>query len=504
MRVKRVWRNALAAMLLVLCGAAAVAGTTESFTFRAQDYSGSRDRHYKVYVPDGLSGPVPLVMALHGCQQTEEDVLRDWGLAAAAERYGFILVAPRITSYDGLRNTNCWGFWFDAHQHEGRGEPEDLHRIAREVEANFAIDPARRYLTGLSSGAAMAVVAAVAHNEYWAAAASVAGIPYGEDSASVSLSGQCPGRATFHPVSRVVADMQAEVDDPYPIPLLVVQNNADCTVVQPAGRTLRDAQLMVFGAAGHDTPATAMARQMPCTPVFGDDDYGCRHSVFTTNGATASRSVVETVFYDGPQATPNPSDTDHGHYWIGGEQGRDGKWSIRRGPSFPDIAWNFFERHPRAGAAEPGAPRITIAGANPLRLEEGQAFVDPGATATDPEDGALAVSADCSSVDTARPGRYACTYSATDSAGNTASASRAVEVLARGGAGMSCAQATASPGAHVLAGRASAEGWFFMRAVSVGDRSDIGFSWNFWSPVTLYEGEPGRWYASPPRRDCAG
>ena len=116
-----------------------------------------------------------MVMALHGCEQTNDDVLNDWGLTAAADRFGFVLVAPFITSYDGLRNTNCWGFWLDQHRHQGRGEVEDLHRIALDVEARFAVDPARRYITGLSSGGAMTVVAAVAHNEYWAAAASAAG-----------------------------------------------------------------------------------------------------------------------------------------------------------------------------------------------------------------------------------------------------------------------------------------------------------------------------------------
>ncbi|WP_418127094.1 PHB depolymerase family esterase [Variovorax sp. KK3] len=214
------------------------AGTTSAFTLSVQTYSGSRERQYKVYVPDGLTGPAPMVMVLHGCQQTHDDVLRDWGLTAAADRNRFVLVAPFITSYDGLRNTNCWGFWLDQHRHQGRGEPEDLHQIARQVEARFAIDPKRRYVTGLSSGAAMAVVLSVTHNEYFAAAASASGLPYGEDSASVSFSG-CPGSATFHAVSRVVSDMRAERNASYAIPLMVLQNNRDCTVVQPAGRNLR-------------------------------------------------------------------------------------------------------------------------------------------------------------------------------------------------------------------------------------------------------------------------
>ena len=487
------FRRWCAGALLALLGASAFAGTTESFTLSAKGYAGSRDRQYKVYLPDGLSGPAPMVMALHGCQQTHDDVLRDWGLTAAADRFGFILVAPFITSYDGLRNTNCWGFWFDAHRHQGRGEPEDLHQIALEVEARFKVDPTRRYITGLSSGAAMSVVVAVTHNEYWAAAASASGLPYGEDAASVSLSGMCPGSATFHAVDRVAREMRMELDDSYAIPLMVLQNDVDCTVLQMAARNLRDAQLRVFGDAAHDTPDEARAAQRACAPVF-DDGYGCQHVFYTVDGSSSSRSRVETVFYRGPLATPNPSDTDHGHYWIGGEHGNDGKWSLRRGPSYPDIVWDFFSRHARADTAQPGRPQITLKGDNPMRLRVGQPFLDPGATATDPEDGTLPVTADCAGVDTSRAGRYTCTYRATDSAGNMASASRIViisDILV-------CAMVSDSPANHIAAARAVAGGLFNLRALSNADRQDIGFAWDYWARVTLYEGEPGQWYARMP------
>src|SRR3990170_2043088 len=70
------------------------AGTTQSFTLPAGNYAGSRERRYKVYVPTALAAPAPLVMALHGCEQTYDDVLNDWGLTVAADRFGFVLVAP--------------------------------------------------------------------------------------------------------------------------------------------------------------------------------------------------------------------------------------------------------------------------------------------------------------------------------------------------------------------------------------------------------------------------
>lgn len=478
------------------------AGQTHSYTLPQQGYNQSRARNYKVYVPDSLTTPAPMVMALHGCKQTNNDVLNDWGLSAAADRYGFILVAPFITSYDGLRNENCWGFWFDHHRHEGAGEAEDLHQIAQAVEANFSVDTNRRFITGLSSGGAMATVAAVAHNEYWAAAAPASGLPYGEDAASVSLSGQCPGSATFHSVPRVVSDMQSELDDPYPIPLMVLQNENDCTVLITAADNTRDAHLKVFGDPAFDTPTEAEASSTACTPYY-QNNYSCQHTRYTRDGTLGSRSVVETVYLDGPLATPNMQDTNHGHYWVGGEHGNNGKWSLRVGPSYPDIIWDFFSRNSRDGTEPEGFPVITLIGDNPMTVAINTTFTDPGATAEDAEDGSLTVSADCSQVDTSTTGSYTCTYSATDSDGNNTTKNRTVEVVDPNAPIETCEQATASPNAHISAGRGYAGGTSSLRAFANGDDVDIGASFDTWSSVTLHEGEPGLWYASEPAA-CSG
>jgi poly(hydroxyalkanoate) depolymerase family esterase len=488
--------------LIILPSLPAHAGQTDSYTLPQQAYNQSRARDYKVYVPDGLTSPAPMVMALHGCKQTNNDVLNDWGLKAAAEQYGFILVAPYITSYDGLRNQNCWGFWFDHHRHEGAGEVEDLHQIALAVEGNYSIDPQRRFITGLSSGGAMTAVAAITHNEYWAAAASASGLPYGEDSSSVSLTGQCPGNATFHSVSRVVSDMQAELNDPYPIPMMVLQNKNDCTVLKKAADNIRDAHLKVFGEAGFDTPSGADAGTVNCSPYY-QNDYNCTHTRYTQDGTTGTRSVVEIVYLDGPLSTPNTQDTNHGHYWVSGKDGNNGKWAIRVGPSYPDIIWSFFDDHSRDGTEPEGYPVITLIGDNPMSVAIGTPFTDPGATAEDAEDGSLTVSADCSNVDTSAVGTYACTYSATDSATNETTVTRSVEVYDPNAPIETCQQATASPSGHISAGRAYAGGTSNLRAYANGDDADIGASFDSWSSVVLYEGEPGQWFSQEPSA-CSG
>ena len=77
-------------------------------------------------------------------------------------------------------------------------------------------------------------------------------------------------------------------------------------------------------------------------------------------------------------------------------------------------------------------PVIEILGATPLTITQGQAFVDPGATASDAQDGDLtaAIVTD-SNVNSAMPGTYEVTYSVSDTAGHTVSATRTGVVLSR-------------------------------------------------------------------------
>jgi|GEM_PF-5871669 len=75
------------------------------------------------------------------------------------------------------------------------------------------------------------------------------------------------------------------------------------------------------------------------------------------------------------------------------------------------------------------APTITIRGDNPLSIELGQAFADPGFYVEDNASIDFTVGT-AGAVDTAVAGTYTLTYSATDETGNTATATRTVIVTA--------------------------------------------------------------------------
>ncbi|MEM7037382.1 MAG: DUF5011 domain-containing protein [Bacteroidota bacterium] len=75
------------------------------------------------------------------------------------------------------------------------------------------------------------------------------------------------------------------------------------------------------------------------------------------------------------------------------------------------------------------APVITLLGDNPMTVEIGGTFTDPGATATDDVDGDL--TSEITSTGTVDPntaGHYHITYSVTDAAGNNTTAEREVDV----------------------------------------------------------------------------
>ena len=81
-------------------------------------------------------------------------------------------------------------------------------------------------------------------------------------------------------------------------------------------------------------------------------------------------------------------------------------------------------------------PAITLLGDNPMMLQQGDPYIEPGATATDACDGDLSyrITTDASELDTGTPGTYSVRYSVTDWAGHQDSATRTVQVVPATGA----------------------------------------------------------------------
>lgn len=321
----------------------AYAGRIETKSFNAQPYDGSQNRSYKIFVPSAYTGqsPVPMVMVLHGCKQTHDNMVDETRFKEIAERDNFIVVYPFITPKPS-QPRDCWGFFLGEHIHQGKGEVEDLYRIALEVEAAFKIDPGRRYVTGLSSGGGMTVALAVARSEYFAAAAPVAGLPYSETSSSVGF--VCANPGIFRPVTDVVAAIRAEQSRPEeqrPAPIIIIHSRNDCVVNAKGSDNIRDSWITRYAV-----DPTAVA-----TVDCRTEGVAC----VRTKYGSAGRVLVETVFYDGERGDSIGAGS---HYWVGDNSG---EFANPKGPSASELVWDFFKAHP---FAEHPALSVSIASAS--------------------------------------------------------------------------------------------------------------------------------------------
>jgi len=131
--------------------------------------SGGITRTYHLYRPEGLTGPAPLVVMLHGGYGDGAQAERSYNWDGEADGALFVVAYP-----DGVDRAWNAGTCCGAPKKRNIDDVAFIKDMVSSVAEQVAIDPSRIYVAGMSNGAMMALRLAC-QTEIFAAVAPVAG-----------------------------------------------------------------------------------------------------------------------------------------------------------------------------------------------------------------------------------------------------------------------------------------------------------------------------------------
>ena len=295
--------------------------------FELRTFTGSAgSRNYRLYAPaTGLRAPCGLLVMLHGCTQTAEEFALATGMNAQAKKHGLVVVYPEQPQLHHRKA--CWNWYRPADQHRGAGEPAIIAELTQHLMAEFAIDPRRVFVAGLSAGGAMAAVMGRAYPDLYAGVGVHSGVPCGlavnAFSALSAMKGHAGWASLFQRLTSEHAAMRT----------IVFHGTADRTV-HP-----RNAEDLVAAAAPN---ANTQERQEMVSP-----ESGRPHTVSITTGADGF-SLSELWLIEGS-----------GHAWSGGSP--ESSFTDPSGPNASAEMVRFFLQEDQPKSRLPVPERETAA-----------------------------------------------------------------------------------------------------------------------------------------------
>ncbi|CAG0962787.1 hypothetical protein BURK1_00802 [Burkholderiales bacterium] len=282
-------------------------------------------RKYLLYVPKGASRfrAMPLIVLLHGCKQTPEDIARGTRVAALADRLGSYVLLPRQKA--SANPYGCWN-WFDEATARGRGEAEIVAAMMRKATRWRRTDARRTAAMGMSAGAALAAILGVRHGDRIRAVVSVAGIACGA-AASPFAALTVMKRGPETDVAAIGRDaIRAEGDGSRRTPLLAIHGRADDVV---ASRNAAALVRQFLARNGADVPGGSES-------TLPDPDHARHESPLRGHGFR-----VREWEADGELLARLVEVDDLGHAWSGGDATLP--FHDRAGPDATALAGAFLE-----------------------------------------------------------------------------------------------------------------------------------------------------------------
>jgi poly(hydroxyalkanoate) depolymerase family esterase len=272
---------------------------------------------YKLYVPSIYRGePVPLVVMLHGCTQSPDDFAAGTRMNQLAEEQAFLVLYPEQSR--SANPQRCWNWFKPADQQRDGGEPSLIAGATRAISCNYAVDPRRIYVAGLSAGGAAAAIMGAAYPDLYAAVGVHSGLPCG---AAIDMPSAIVAMRQGAAMQRQSGRPDADCGQPV-VPTIVFHADFDSTVHPRNGD-----QVIAQATAGDGLQTEVLRERVPgghayTRTLHRDRDGQVLHEQWLVHGA--------------------------GHAWAGGSA--TGSFTDPLGPDASREMLRFFEQHARRDA----------------------------------------------------------------------------------------------------------------------------------------------------------
>lgn len=295
---------------------------------------------YALYRPPArpIAG-MPLLVMLHGCQQTAYEMALGSRMNRLADSKGFVLIYPQQTRR--VHALRCWR-WFQPDSAHGCAEADAIAELTNTIVSRHKLDRARVYVAGMSAGAGMAGLTALRHPGLFAAVALHSGAALGE-ARNPSDGMRTMRRGALHEPTALIESLFRGADGCPGMPALILHGQND-TVVAPRNATQLAQQFVHINwlPQPHGVipakSASGLALRRMVKPAGKETVLakGTAREYRRWDFLRGRKTIVRLCLIKGV-----------GHAWSGGDATQ--KFNAKEGPAASVLIWQFFKMHRRDG-----------------------------------------------------------------------------------------------------------------------------------------------------------
>lgn len=283
---------------------------------------------YRFYWPSHFNtenhGDVPVLIALHGCLMSPEDMANVTQFNRMAEHLGFAVIYPEQSTLNNL--SRCWNWFFTSNQGTDQheiGEAAQILKIVDDLSTQYPIQKNNLWVAGISAGASMANILGVCYHSRVKKVLSVAGIAFGLANHLQEAQNVLAGNGQIDPKAQARLGYACEMPTRNAVKSMVVQGRQDQTV-HPHNAQKIIQQMITLNDLLDDTIENQSVSEAQLIRQDHMVMGGYAYHISSLDQLEANASIV---FVDIEQM---------GHAWSGGQAGL--AFSDHLGPQ---VAWWF-------------------------------------------------------------------------------------------------------------------------------------------------------------------